>query len=192
MLLLLFCTLTPFRASSAIIFEEECDDPIVVGDWCVPGEPHFDPEGSVCANDGTPEEAYCSYDVGPSACARCGESPRMDPLLINGWFCSYHDVEIVEQPDVPCADAEEGTVCNAAGTGQEAYCASMGEESEDAVCAYCTSNEFNELMTGTFEFEIMGRPHKLYICEAEDDESEPVALYWSVTDVMHNEYTIGL
>ena len=28
-------------------------------------------EGAVCANDGTATEAYCSYDVGPKACARC-------------------------------------------------------------------------------------------------------------------------
>ena len=30
-----------------------------------------DPEGMVCANEGTASEAYCSYNVGERACARC-------------------------------------------------------------------------------------------------------------------------
>jgi len=47
---------------------------IVVDNDCVSGAPHFDPEGAVCANDGLETEAYCSYDVGPSACARCGSN----------------------------------------------------------------------------------------------------------------------
>ena len=33
-----------------------------------------DPEGMVCANEGKASEAYCSYDVGPNACARCTNS----------------------------------------------------------------------------------------------------------------------
>ena len=39
----------------------------------------------------------------------------------------------------------------------------------------------------------MGKPHKLYVCDAEDDgdSDEPVAVYWSVTNVEDNEYTIG-
>ena len=45
---------------------------------------------------------------------------------------------------------------------------------------------------GTFEFEVMNRPHKLYICETDDDDAEPTALYWSVTDISSNEYTVGL
>ena len=40
-------------------------------DQCVRGAPYNDAEGAVCANDGTATEAYCSYDVGPKACARC-------------------------------------------------------------------------------------------------------------------------
>jgi len=44
---------------------------IVSTDNCVPGEPHFDQEGSVCRNDDQWDEAYCSYDVGPTACAYC-------------------------------------------------------------------------------------------------------------------------
>lgn len=31
-----------------------------------------DLEGSVCFGDNTPEEAYCSFDLGATACARCG------------------------------------------------------------------------------------------------------------------------
>jgi len=42
---------------------------------CVTGYPHYDPEGVVCANDGDPdEEAYCSYDLGPSVCAYCTDN----------------------------------------------------------------------------------------------------------------------
>ena len=52
---------------------------IVVDNNCVSGSPHFDPEGSVCANDGLETEAYCSYDVGPSACARCGSASTATP-----------------------------------------------------------------------------------------------------------------
>ena len=37
--------------------------------------PHYDPEGMVCADDSTPNEAYCTYALGPNACARCGASP---------------------------------------------------------------------------------------------------------------------
>ena len=33
-----------------------------------------DPEGMVCANEGTASEAYCSYNVGKRACARCKSS----------------------------------------------------------------------------------------------------------------------
>merc|ERR1719361_3190065 len=33
--------------------------------------PHFDSEGDVCANDGQWNEAYCSYELGDSACAYC-------------------------------------------------------------------------------------------------------------------------
>jgi hypothetical protein len=46
---------------------------------CTPGDPHFDPEGAVCANDGNSNEAYCSCDVGPTACARCTKSIAVAP-----------------------------------------------------------------------------------------------------------------
>jgi len=42
---------------------------------CIPTTPHFDPEGMVCSNDGTAEEAYCSYDVGETACVYCRSAP---------------------------------------------------------------------------------------------------------------------
>merc|ERR1711966_565450 len=41
---------------------------VVIGDWCIPGPPHNDPQGAVCANDGQPNEAYCNYLFGPNAC----------------------------------------------------------------------------------------------------------------------------
>jgi len=44
---------------------------VKVGDWCIPGAPRFDKEGSVCANDGKGKVAYCSYGVGFNACAYC-------------------------------------------------------------------------------------------------------------------------
>ena len=40
---------------------------VVESEGCTP----LDPEGAVCANDGTANEAFCSYEVGSSACARC-------------------------------------------------------------------------------------------------------------------------
>ena len=52
---------------------------VVESEDCVQSAPHFDPEGAVCANDGTANEAYCSYEVGLSACARCdvGDEPSV-------------------------------------------------------------------------------------------------------------------
>ena len=40
-------------------------------DQCIRGAPDNYAEGAVCANDGTATEAFCSYDVGSKACARC-------------------------------------------------------------------------------------------------------------------------
>jgi len=39
----------------------------VHSDGCVQGSPHYDPEGAVCANDGTAFEAYCSYGISDTA-----------------------------------------------------------------------------------------------------------------------------
>jgi len=45
---------------------------VVVDQNCIPGSPHFDPEGMICANDGHHlHEGYCSYGVGASHCAYC-------------------------------------------------------------------------------------------------------------------------
>ena len=41
---------------------------------CIREAPHYDAEGMVCANEGTASEAYCSYNVGERACARCKSS----------------------------------------------------------------------------------------------------------------------
>jgi len=40
----------------------------VIGNWCIPGPPDYDPQGAVCGNDGQPDEAYCNYLFGPNAC----------------------------------------------------------------------------------------------------------------------------
>ena len=53
---------------------------MVIHNGCVAGAPHYDSEGSVCGNDGQATEAYCSYDVSPTACAYCGstgQTPRL-------------------------------------------------------------------------------------------------------------------
>jgi hypothetical protein len=53
--------------SGATINGQFCpgSDIVVLGDGCVPGPPHYDPEGMECGG------GYCSYEVGPNACARC-------------------------------------------------------------------------------------------------------------------------
>jgi hypothetical protein len=50
------------------------DQVAVVSNACVRGAPDFNEEGWVCANAGSSSEAYCSYDVGLSACARCKDT----------------------------------------------------------------------------------------------------------------------
>ena len=57
-----------------LINEQFCAmEDIVVedADQGIRGDPQYDAEGAVCANDGTATEAFCSYDVGSKACARC-------------------------------------------------------------------------------------------------------------------------
>ena len=44
---------------------------MIVNQRCFKEFPHSDHEGMVCANDGNPNEAYCSYEVGDTACAYC-------------------------------------------------------------------------------------------------------------------------
>lgn len=60
---------------SGIIKGQQCDTAIVTVNKCNKGSPDFDKEGHICANDGTPTEAYCSYDFAPDACAYCFEEP---------------------------------------------------------------------------------------------------------------------
>jgi hypothetical protein len=50
---------------------------LTVNNNCVAGPPHYDSEGSVCAYDGTAREAYCSYGVSASACARCNSQNEL-------------------------------------------------------------------------------------------------------------------
>ena len=62
-----------------IIDGVECANVVVVDQYgCNPYSPDYDGEGVVCANDNTPDEAYCSYDVGEYACARCAPPPMID------------------------------------------------------------------------------------------------------------------
>jgi hypothetical protein len=59
---------------------------VIVRNNCVAGAPHYDPEGAVCANDGAATEAYCSYGVSASACARCGTSDDIGPTSeVSNW-----------------------------------------------------------------------------------------------------------
>jgi len=44
---------------------------------CVPGAPHYDEQGDVCANDDQDDEAYCNYRFGPGACV-VGCRPKDD------------------------------------------------------------------------------------------------------------------
>ena len=55
---------------------ELCLDVKIVGDGCVPGKPHFDPEGRVCKNCDEVDEAYYSYNAGANACAYCTTSSK--------------------------------------------------------------------------------------------------------------------
>lgn len=70
---------------------------------CIKDAPHFDKEGDVCGSDGTPEESYCSYDLGDSLnCARCavgkdGRAPDFD-----GDFAKFLEY---------CQTLEDCTVC---------------------------------------------------------------------------------
>ena len=48
----------------------------------------------------------------------------------------------------------------------------------------------NKYLEGTYEFEIMGRPHKLYLCDASAKGIK--SLHWSIADVTNNEYTVGM
>lgn len=60
------------HSHGAIIQGEFCENPIVVNESCFPDAPDNDKETGVCENDNQLNEAYCSYDVGPNACAYCG------------------------------------------------------------------------------------------------------------------------
>ena len=62
-----------------------------------------------------------------------------------------------------------------------------------AVGAYTTEYPSgNDLLVGSYEFEIMGAPRRLYLCEHEESN----AIYWAVVhlepDDWTNEYTEGM
>ena len=50
------------------------------------------------------------------------------------------------------------------------------------------TKELNKLFSGTYAFEILGRAHKLYLCDSDNNKE----LYWAVADVHKNEYTVGM
>lgn len=56
-------------------------------------------------------------------------------------------------------------------------------------------SQLNQIVAGTYDFEIMGRPHRLYICDADNNAVEGAdekrALYWSIFDRTKNEYAVG-
>ena len=58
---------------------------VVVNEGCNAGDPDNDPEGMVCDADGTPQEAYCSYGVGPTSCARCATKFVDDFGTVHTW-----------------------------------------------------------------------------------------------------------
>ena len=41
------------------------------------------PDGTICANRGSPDEAYCSYDVDDGACARCSNPISFSSTKLN-------------------------------------------------------------------------------------------------------------
>ena len=82
----------PPQAAAGNVSGALCLEPLVVHHGFNPDMPDYDPEGMVCAYDGTPEEAYCAYGVygglglpltqSGSACASCPEralSPSLPP-----------------------------------------------------------------------------------------------------------------
>ena len=84
----------------------------VIGDWCYPDPPHEDPDGVVCANDGTAYEAYCNYSIGPNACViGCGGGVYEDCHVMGDWC----------DPNPPHEDPD-GAVCANDWTAYEAYC----------------------------------------------------------------------
>jgi len=58
-----------FKVSSTkerIINGQLCEEPIVIGSWC---DQEYSSEGEIC--DESPTLSYCSFDIGPNACAYC-------------------------------------------------------------------------------------------------------------------------
>eukprot|EP01084_Bolivina_argentea_P105728 189339_1 len=50
----------------------------------------------------------------------------------------------------------------------------------------------NEMLIGTYQFEIMGRPHKLYLCSSTKPKEKINSLHFAIADVTQNEYTIAV
>ena len=50
------------------------------------------------------------------------------------------------------------------------------------------SKGYIDIFVGTYEFEVLGRPHRLYLCDTEDEKTA----YWAIADRADNEYTVGM
>lgn len=68
-----------------------CENAVIVPySQCDSSYPYYDSEGMICANDGEWNQAYCSYDIGISACAYCADwvSNRYSGAAVNENSCS--------------------------------------------------------------------------------------------------------
>ena len=111
---------------------------VVVNLDCVPGEPDFDPEGVVCANDGTDQEAYCSYAHSPSSCVYCADYDYVEPVgthsYIQEWKQSSNPVDIAtvegyEEIDVPFNRSGWGGLKRSAASTDSLLDGTVGEPS---------------------------------------------------------------
>eukprot|EP00492_Amphilonche_elongata_P002662 TRINITY_DN293_c0_g1_i3.p1 TRINITY_DN293_c0_g1~~TRINITY_DN293_c0_g1_i3.p1 ORF type:complete len:449 (+),score=79.85 TRINITY_DN293_c0_g1_i3:76-1347(+) len=117
------CTSTPIGTTTEpidtgdVITTLGCTmDELEIVDYnCNPNVPDFDPQGMVCANDGTPAESYCAYDMmadGYGACARCRKSDSLSCDRPDLW-CShpgahyeFKDCDGDGIPDPVCSDTD--------------------------------------------------------------------------------------
>eukprot|EP01084_Bolivina_argentea_P034647 64142_1 len=121
-----------------------------------------------------------------------GQSHPPCPVCGDGQCVYAHDAifEFPGQAPAPCPALQQAGINGEIGPEECGFLPYViGDICE---CGPCGMNEFNSIMVGTYEFEIMNRPHKLYICTNDKDSSQQNDLYWSVTDVTTNEYVIAV
>jgi len=93
-------------------------DILVVHSDCISGAPHFDKEGMVCADDGKPTEAYCSYGVGASACARCLSAPAPPPAPMHPFPPAPAPAGMLENGIYTLTGGRQKKLCCDLGTGR--------------------------------------------------------------------------